>query len=305
VKWIQSKAGEFAKKLYGTDTPSKEQIAQAQTYLAYAALGNNDNGEQKANVLLGLGKDESYIAAKQFLGNQPDVFINDQGKAQRVFTVQGNEFYEPLKYSQYNADAAYRDFMWNSVGINYAPPANASAQDKVLYEQREKERLARDAKGLLAGMIPGVMAIGAGTILNRSPAVKLPTSVEAEAASQAAKLEIVRATSGPKGVGEAYSVALNPKLAEQLTMQSAKSPFTTAGTLTPDVIKGADQIIAPSELMNPNIPSGFGKYTTSTFQSPAGDFQIHFYKNPTTGEVFYGLDYKAVFNNMPGVPKKP
>ena len=187
----------------------------------------------------------------------------------------------------------------------YAPPANASAQDKALYERRETERLARDAKSLLAGMIPGAMAIGAGTVLNRSPAVKSTTPVEAEAANQAAKAENVNATAGSKGVGEAYSVALNPKLAEQLTMQSAKSPFTTAGTLMPDVIKGADQIIAPSELMNPNIPSGFGKYTTSTFQSPAGDFQIHFYKNPTTGEVFYGLDYKAVFNNMSGVPKKP
>jgi len=146
--------------------------------LTYAALGNDDNGEQKANVLLGLGKDESYIAAKQFLNNQPDVFINDQGKAQRVFTVQGNEFYEPLKYSQYNADATYRDFMWNSVGINYAPPANASAQDKSLYEQRETERLARDAKSLVTGMIPGVMAIGAGTVLNRSPAVRSATNSE-------------------------------------------------------------------------------------------------------------------------------
>jgi hypothetical protein len=29
-------------------------------------------------------------------------------------------------------------------------------------------------------------------------------------------------------------------------------------------------------------------------------FQIHFYKNPMTGEVFYGFDYKVVFNNISG-----
>ena len=106
-----------------------------------------------------------------------------------------------------------------------------------------------------------------------------------------------------KGVGEAYNVANATKLADQLTLQSAKSPFTTAGTLTQDAIKGAEQIIASERLMNPNIPSGFGKYATDTFRSPAGDFQMHFYKNPTTGEAFYGLDYKAIFNNMSGVPK--
>ncbi len=54
---------------------------------------------------------------------------------------------------------------------------------------------------------------------------------------------------------------------------------------------------------NPAIPEGFGKYTTSTYQSPAGNFQVHFYMNPTTGQVYYGLDYKAIFNNVSGVPK--
>jgi len=72
------------------------------------------------------------------------------------------------------------------------------------------------------------------------------------------------------------------------------------------VINAAEPIrgLGPGKLSNPAIPNGFGKYTTGTFQSPAGDFQVHFYKNPTTGEVIYGLDYKAVFNKMSGVPKK-
>ena len=90
-------------------------------------------------------------------------------------------------------------------------------------------------------------------------------------------------------------------------MQSAKSPFTAAGTLTQDAIKEAKVVpgLEAGMLNNPAIPAGFGKYTTDTFRSPAGDFQMHFYRNPTTGEVFYGLDYKAVFNTMSGVPKNP
>jgi hypothetical protein len=96
-------------------------------------------------------------------------------------------------------------------------------------------------------------------------------------------------------------------LAEQLTLQSAKSPFTTTGTLTQDAIKGAKVVpgLEAGRLKNPAISAGFGKYTTSTFKSPAGEFQVHFYMNPTTNEVFYGLDYKVVFNSMSGVLKKP
>ncbi|MDO8653461.1 MAG: RHS repeat-associated core domain-containing protein [Undibacterium sp.] len=107
-----------------------------------------------------------------------------------------------------------------------------------------------------------------------------------------------------EGVGEAYNVANATKLADQLTLESARSPFTAAGTLTQDAINSAKAVknLGPGQLSNPAIPSGFGKYTTGTFQSPAGDFQMHFYKN-STGQVFYGLDYKAIFNSMSGVPK--
>ena len=114
-------------------------------------------------------------------------------------------------------------------------------------------------------------------------------------------------TAGAKGVGEAYNIANAQKLAQQLKLESANSPFTAAGTLTQDAIKGAKAVpgLEAGMVNNPAIPAGFGKYTTGTFQSPAGDFQMHFYMNPTTNEVFYGMDYKAVFNSMSGVPKKP
>ena len=131
---------------------------------------------------------------------------------------------------------------------------------------------------------------------------KLLTDVVGLAAGGAG---VAKTGAGAKGVGEAYSVANGSKLAGQLTAESARSPFTAAGTLTQDAINASSPIrgLEAGRLSNPAIPSGFGKYTTDTFRSPAGDFQVHFYQNPTTGETFYGLDYKTIFNSMSGVPK--
>jgi hypothetical protein len=113
--------------------------------------------------------------------------------------------------------------------------------------------------------------------------------------------------SAPVTSGGTANAATYPALVRQLTLESAKSPFTPIGGLTFEAINNAKKIpgLGPGELANPNIPSGFGKYTTETFQSPYGDFQVHFYKNPTTGEVLYNLDYKVIFNKMSGVSKKP
>gem|GEM_PF-2678878 len=100
----------------------------------------------------------------------------------------------------------------------------------------------------------------------------------------------------------AANVANGPRLANQLVNESARSPFTATGTLTREALSTSRAIpnLGPGQLSNPAIPKGFGKYTTETFQSPAGDFQMHFYMNPKTGEPFYGLDYKAIFNNAFG-----
>ena len=89
----------------------------------------------------------------------------NQGQAQRIFTTQGSEFYEPLKYAQYNASPEYRDFMWNTVGINTAPPANASAAEKNLYQAREAIRLSEGVNDLLVSSIPAVMAFTSGRVL--------------------------------------------------------------------------------------------------------------------------------------------
>ncbi|MDI1348680.1 RHS repeat-associated core domain-containing protein [Aquabacterium sp.] len=101
----------------------------------------------------------------------------------------------------------------------------------------------------------------------------------------------------------AANVANGPRLANQLVNESARSPFTATGTLTQEALATSQPVrnLGPGQLSNPAIPSGFGKYTTETFQSPAGSFQTHFYMNPSTKEIFYDLDYKAIFNSMSGV----
>ena len=107
-----------------------------------------------------------------------------------------------------------------------------------------------------------------------------------------------------KGVATgASSIANAGRLVEQLTVQSAQSPFTAAGTLTKEATASSRQIISPDQIKNAAVPSGFGKYATETFDSLAGKFQAHFYKNSTTGETFFGVDYKVIFNSMSGAPK--
>ena len=99
------------------------------------------------------------------------------------------------------------------------------------------------------------------------------------------------------GESEAANIATAPQLAKQLSLESAQSPFAADGTLTQEAISNSTQIIPPSDIGNSIIPEGFGKYETSSFQSPSGNFKVHFYQNEDTQETFYGLDYKAVFNN--------
>jgi hypothetical protein len=108
------------------------------------------------------------------------------------------------------------------------------------------------------------------------------------------------AAEGIAGAGSAANVANGVRLGEQLSLQSANSAFTASGDLSEGAIQNATQIFEPGTLSNPAIPEGFGKYTTETFASPSGPLPAHFYMNPTTGEVFYGLDYKAVFNTAFG-----
>lgn len=101
--------------------------------------------------------------------------------------------------------------------------------------------------------------------------------------------------------GPASMEAETSLTAGQLRMvREAKSLFTPDGRLTPEAIANSHEIIPATKLINPAIPKGFSKWTTKTYPSPSGDFQIHFYRNSTSGEVFYGLDYKAVPSHTSG-----
>ncbi|HML50363.1 MAG TPA: PKD domain-containing protein [Propionicimonas sp.] len=108
-----------------------------------------------------------------------------------------------------------------------------------------------------------------------------------------------------KGATGADDVLNGVRLSEQLARESAEAVFTPVGTLKPEVIAGSRRIIAGSELGNPNVVRGltsdgsniadWGKYTTETFPSPQGPFQVHFYYNRVTQRANYAYDYKVVF----------
>ena len=110
----------------------------------------------------------------------------------------------------------------------------------------------------------------------------------------------------PPGADSAQNIATKKKLADQLRKEEASSAFNSDGTLSQEAINGSKPLegYGPGELKNPAIPADVGKFETRTFQSPWGDFKVHFYMNPTTGQVYYGLDFKAILNSQSGVPKK-
>lgn len=103
------------------------------------------------------------------------------------------------------------------------------------------------------------------------------------------------AAEGAATAESAANVMNGVRLSQQLSLESANSAFTATGELSDEAIAGSQEIIPAGQLGNPAIPDGFSKFSTDTFASPSGPFQVHFYMNPTTGEVFYGLDYKSVF----------
>jgi hypothetical protein len=97
------------------------------------------------------------------------------------------------------------------------------------------------------------------------------------------------------------------RLKQQLTVGEAKSVFTKSGQLQPSIISRSDAIVPGDRLgakvsgqlqrIGGNIED-WAKYTTPTISSPSGGFQVHFYKNSVTGKVYYGMDYKSVFNHQ-------
>jgi RHS repeat-associated protein len=97
------------------------------------------------------------------------------------------------------------------------------------------------------------------------------------------------------------SRASGSMVAKQVRLESAQSLFNSNGGLSKSAIKNSQKIIDSAQLNNTAIPKGYSKYATETVQSPSsGNIKVHFYKHDKTDEVFYGLDFKTIFNEMSG-----
>jgi hypothetical protein len=93
-------------------------------------------------------------------------------------------------------------------------------------------------------------------------------------------------------------------LADELRLESANSPFTENGSLTPGAVEGSELIVPGRKIGNKGLWDLFGqrggveqwgKYRTALHQSPYGNFRVHYYRNSTTGEILYNYDYKVKF----------
>lgn len=171
-----------------------------------------------------------------------------------------------------------------------------------------RQHFLRDVVGqlpLIGPMFAGILGPIEGIATGYNPYLDDPWQSRAEHAKALAVSGffafITHTTlSAAVGGGVAAAEAGTPSLynlGRRLAFDEASGAFTATGELSEAALQGSRQIFVPGTLGNPTIPQGFGKFSTGTFQSPAGPFQAHFYMNPTTREVFYGLDYKAVFND--------
>lgn len=98
------------------------------------------------------------------------------------------------------------------------------------------------------------------------------------------------------------------RLQQQLKMEEASSIFNESGFLNKEAIDSAKIIARGDKLGNEELVnellqkegnlSDWGKYRTPLIDSPSGRFEMHFYKNSVTGEVYYERDYKAVFEHQ-------
>jgi len=118
-----------------------------------------------------------------------------------------------------------------------------------------------------------------------------------------------------EGVGEddvanmaATSHISSLRLQRQLASEEQQSLFNATGGLSAEAIKSSRLIIPADDLGNkkllnelsnrPGNLSDWGKYVTDLMHTPSGKVQIHFYYNPVTRDVYYGRDYKSIFDHQ-------
>jgi hypothetical protein len=163
--------------------------------------------------------------------------------------------------------------------------------------------VALDVTGV--GAIAGVPlnVLGAGLITaGGATAIKAGADLGHHAATDSRITTVHNKADG----GPASKATNASKLREQLAQESAHSAFLPSGELSPAAIADATQIAPGDTLGNEALVSAltedgsrisdWAKYSTRTFQSPSGDFQVHFYKNQVTGTVNYDFDFKIKLN---------
>ncbi|MEV8376574.1 DUF6531 domain-containing protein [Kribbella sp. NPDC056861] len=135
--------------------------------------------------------------------------------------------------------------------------------------------------------------IAVGVVASRFPAIG---RTRADAVAQAARL----------GPDSARNNVARQGLSNQLWGVEGRSIFTDAGYLKAEVIDESIRIIDAKSLRNKPLRNvlisdgsdinDWAKYSTKTYRSSQGPFQVHFYYNPVTGRVHYDTDYKVIFN---------
>ncbi|WP_201313832.1 hemagglutinin repeat-containing protein [Dyella sp. EPa41] len=90
IDWIKSNAKDFASQQCGCE-PSAQQIDAATTQLSQQAARQTD-------VLWSASLPGDDGVARQFLAGAQATFTNTLGNAQKVFTVEGNQFLQPMMY---------------------------------------------------------------------------------------------------------------------------------------------------------------------------------------------------------------
>ncbi|HEX7634689.1 MAG TPA: hypothetical protein VF427_05335, partial [Noviherbaspirillum sp.] len=91
IDWIRSNARGFAAQQCGGCDPSAEEIDAAMQRLAQQAARQTD-------VLWAASLSGDDVVARQYLAGAQGTFTNTIGNAQHLFTVEGNQFLQPMVY---------------------------------------------------------------------------------------------------------------------------------------------------------------------------------------------------------------
>ncbi|MFZ3326176.1 MAG: DUF6531 domain-containing protein [Methylocella sp.] len=191
----------------------------------------------------------------------------------RDFSFQSNVFYEPDPLGGQNRFVANRNNP-----LKFVDPWGL------------EESFSNGLPGEICIQEGGCSVIGGGGGMFGGGGPSVPAEAVPVAEGQCSAGEIA---------GGAQSALAGPALARQLAAESAASRFTPEGALSADSITRSIERIPSTDIGNPNIPWGYGKYVSESYRSPSGDFQVRFYMNSQTGEVEYGIDYKTIFTTGP------